>query len=340
MSRTYACNEYASKCGLPLSWVGKTSASGLVPVMVSNQEWQKCCNCMFKCVARGTTNLVEACGYLAVGTLYGGYREAWAFWAVQILFSAGTCVFSIYRMMLSDDVVPFAIHGASSRGHQHHGGWLPAEQVRSSSTGQRAKQRTPQSAGTSAFRCGINCCFRPFVVCHCSSNLLRNAGPISHTNLLRHAHCGQHVLRSPAACSAPCTDRSARSWPSLTWRGSGRSSPEGKAMSAYVDSPVKKGHTFLQRGPANTTGKMVKGQTGGRALCFMDPVGVEREEACSDSRARSPFRHAASGLSFLKPWPLRSGGWATMSSCSPPRMGMMRKRRRRKTAACTHALRE
>ncbi|CAE7212039.1 PRCP [Symbiodinium pilosum] len=50
-------------------------------------EWQKCCNCMFKCVARGTTNLVEACGYLAVGTLYGGYAEAWAFWAVQVLFS-------------------------------------------------------------------------------------------------------------------------------------------------------------------------------------------------------------------------------------------------------------
>ena len=45
---------------------------------------------MFLSVARGTTNLVEACGYLAVGTLYGGYAEAWAFWAVQMLFSVGT----------------------------------------------------------------------------------------------------------------------------------------------------------------------------------------------------------------------------------------------------------
>jgi len=52
-----------------------------------NHEWQKYCNCMFLSVARGTTNLVEACGYLAVGTLYGGYAEAWAFWAVQMLFS-------------------------------------------------------------------------------------------------------------------------------------------------------------------------------------------------------------------------------------------------------------
>ena len=42
----------------------------------SEHEWQKCCDCMFRSVARGTTNLVEACGYLAVGTLYGGYAEA------------------------------------------------------------------------------------------------------------------------------------------------------------------------------------------------------------------------------------------------------------------------
>ncbi|CAK9044532.1 unnamed protein product [Durusdinium trenchii] len=52
-----------------------------------HQPWRKFSSCMFKCVARGTTNLLEACGYLAVGTLYGGYADAWAFWAIQILFT-------------------------------------------------------------------------------------------------------------------------------------------------------------------------------------------------------------------------------------------------------------
>ena len=52
-----------------------------------SQPWMKFSSCMFKCVARGTMNLLEACGYLAVGTLYSGYADAWAFWAIQILFT-------------------------------------------------------------------------------------------------------------------------------------------------------------------------------------------------------------------------------------------------------------
>lgn len=52
-----------------------------------SQEWTQYSSCMFKCVAFGTTHLLEACGYLAVGTLYSGYSDAWAFWAVQVLFS-------------------------------------------------------------------------------------------------------------------------------------------------------------------------------------------------------------------------------------------------------------
>ena len=53
----------------------------------TSQSWVKFSSCMFKCVARGTMNLLEACGYLAVGTLYSGYADAWAFWAIQILFT-------------------------------------------------------------------------------------------------------------------------------------------------------------------------------------------------------------------------------------------------------------
>eukprot|EP00930_Biecheleria_cincta_P034028 TRINITY_DN23556_c0_g1_i1.p1 TRINITY_DN23556_c0_g1~~TRINITY_DN23556_c0_g1_i1.p1 ORF type:complete len:815 (+),score=113.05 TRINITY_DN23556_c0_g1_i1:55-2499(+) len=52
-----------------------------------SQDWTQYSSCMFKCVAFGVTHLLEACGYLAVGTLYSGYADAWAFWAVQILFS-------------------------------------------------------------------------------------------------------------------------------------------------------------------------------------------------------------------------------------------------------------
>ena len=51
------------------------------------QKWKRFSSCMFKSVARGTMNLLEACGYLAVGTLYGGYADAWAFWAIQFLFT-------------------------------------------------------------------------------------------------------------------------------------------------------------------------------------------------------------------------------------------------------------
>ena len=53
----------------------------------TSQSWVKFSSCMFKCLARGTMNLLEACGYLAVGTLYSGYADAWAFWAIQILFT-------------------------------------------------------------------------------------------------------------------------------------------------------------------------------------------------------------------------------------------------------------
>eukprot|EP00438_Fugacium_kawagutii_P017351 Skav201531 [mRNA] locus=scaffold1616:41082:43331:+ [translate_table: standard] len=53
----------------------------------TSQGWRKFSSCMFKCLARGTMNLLEACGYLAVGTLYSGYAEAWAFWAIQLLFT-------------------------------------------------------------------------------------------------------------------------------------------------------------------------------------------------------------------------------------------------------------
>ena len=53
----------------------------------TSQAWVKFSSCMFKCLARGTMNLLEACGYLAVGTLYSGYADAWAFWAIQILFT-------------------------------------------------------------------------------------------------------------------------------------------------------------------------------------------------------------------------------------------------------------
>eukprot|EP00931_Biecheleriopsis_adriatica_P064438 TRINITY_DN39217_c0_g1_i1.p1 TRINITY_DN39217_c0_g1~~TRINITY_DN39217_c0_g1_i1.p1 ORF type:complete len:808 (-),score=110.33 TRINITY_DN39217_c0_g1_i1:5-2428(-) len=53
----------------------------------SSQEWAQYSSCMFKCLAFGTKNLLDACGYLSVGSLYSGYGDAWAFWAVQILFT-------------------------------------------------------------------------------------------------------------------------------------------------------------------------------------------------------------------------------------------------------------
>ncbi|CAK0882866.1 unnamed protein product, partial [Prorocentrum cordatum] len=52
----------------------------------SERRWKPLTNCMFKCGFFGTQNLLEACGYWCLGTLYGQYSAAWAYWAVQIVF--------------------------------------------------------------------------------------------------------------------------------------------------------------------------------------------------------------------------------------------------------------
>lgn len=63
------------------------------------QEWNAFTNCMFQCVAFGTKNLLDALGYLCVGSLYGSYREAWAFWAVQIVFMSLNVVVMQFLLM-------------------------------------------------------------------------------------------------------------------------------------------------------------------------------------------------------------------------------------------------
>lgn len=52
----------------------------------SEGRWKPLTTCMFKCGFFGTQNLLEACGYWCLGTLYGEYSEAWAYWVVQIIF--------------------------------------------------------------------------------------------------------------------------------------------------------------------------------------------------------------------------------------------------------------
>mmetsp|Transcript_81094 Transcript_81094/g.229687 ORF Transcript_81094/g.229687 Transcript_81094/m.229687 type:complete len:785 (-) Transcript_81094:45-2399(-) len=53
----------------------------------SEREWSSLTACMLQCVGFGTKHLLEACSYLCVGTLYGRYHNAWAFWAVNVIFT-------------------------------------------------------------------------------------------------------------------------------------------------------------------------------------------------------------------------------------------------------------
>jgi len=53
----------------------------------SEDKWAPFCDCMFKCVILGSKNLLEACAYICTAMLFGKYRAAWAFWAVQVIFT-------------------------------------------------------------------------------------------------------------------------------------------------------------------------------------------------------------------------------------------------------------
>mmetsp|Transcript_30429 Transcript_30429/g.87241 ORF Transcript_30429/g.87241 Transcript_30429/m.87241 type:complete len:838 (+) Transcript_30429:160-2673(+) len=54
----------------------------------AEKEWIHFTTCMFKCVCFGTKNLLEACSYLCIATLYGKYQNAWVFWATQMIFTS------------------------------------------------------------------------------------------------------------------------------------------------------------------------------------------------------------------------------------------------------------
>lgn len=54
----------------------------------AEKDWLHFTTCMFKCVSLGTKNLLEACSYLCIATLYGDYKNAWVFWATQIIFTS------------------------------------------------------------------------------------------------------------------------------------------------------------------------------------------------------------------------------------------------------------
>mmetsp|Transcript_66455 Transcript_66455/g.105069 ORF Transcript_66455/g.105069 Transcript_66455/m.105069 type:complete len:715 (-) Transcript_66455:145-2289(-) len=53
---------------------------------LGESEWHHFKKYSMQCAAFGTKNLLEACGYLCIARLYGNHRDAWAFWAVQIIF--------------------------------------------------------------------------------------------------------------------------------------------------------------------------------------------------------------------------------------------------------------
>lgn len=53
---------------------------------ISQDTWQHFKEYSFTCTAYGTKNLLEACGYLCIARMYGNNHDAWAFWAIQIIF--------------------------------------------------------------------------------------------------------------------------------------------------------------------------------------------------------------------------------------------------------------
>ena len=59
-------------------------------------------------------------------------------------------------------------------------------------------RRLPSEAQT-PLPFGLRGGFGPFVVCHRSCDFFRDAGPVPHSNMLRHPHRGEHVLRAMAA---------------------------------------------------------------------------------------------------------------------------------------------
>lgn len=53
---------------------------------LGQSKWNHFKEYSMRCAAFGTKNLLEACGYLCIARLYGTNRDAWAFWAVQVIF--------------------------------------------------------------------------------------------------------------------------------------------------------------------------------------------------------------------------------------------------------------